>query len=82
MLELANATTVFSQSVRSLAVLRSTQLSSQFRSLAIGIVNLGNLLTDSPPRTTANLLICGPGVRRARLKIVEICFNLTMPQMA
>jgi len=44
-----------------------------------GIVNLGNLLTVSPPRTTANLLVCGPGVGRARLKIVEIGLNFTMP---
>jgi hypothetical protein len=34
----------------------------------VGIVNLGNLLTVSPPMTIANLLICGPGVGRARLK--------------
>ena len=33
-----------------------------------GIVNLGNLLAVSPPRTTANLLICGPGVCRGQLK--------------
>ena len=33
-----------------------------------GIVNLGNLLAVSPPRTTANLLICGPAVGRPRLK--------------
>ena len=44
-----------------------------------GIVNLGNFLAVSPPRTTANLLICRLGVGRARLKIVEICLNLTMP---
>jgi hypothetical protein len=44
-----------------------------------GIVNLGNLLTISPPRTTADLLICGAGGGRARLKIVEICLDLTMP---
>jgi hypothetical protein len=44
-----------------------------------GIVNLGNLSKVSPPRTTANLLICGPCVGRARLKIVEIFLNLTMP---
>src|SRR6266849_4070590 len=44
-----------------------------------GIVKLGNLLAFSPPRTTANLLICGLGVGRARLKIAEICLNLTMP---
>ena len=47
--------------------------------LAGGIVNLGNLLAVSPSRATANLLICGPDVGRARLKIVEICLNLTMP---
>jgi hypothetical protein len=40
---------------------------------------LGNLLAVSPPRTTANSLIRGIGVGRARLKIVEICLNLTMP---
>jgi PEP-CTERM motif len=45
----------------------------------VGIVNLGNLLAVSPSRAAANLLICGPGVGRARLKIVEICLNLTMP---
>jgi hypothetical protein len=44
-----------------------------------GIVNLGNLLAVSPPRTTANLLICGPCVGQARLKLIEICLNLTMP---
>src|SRR5580704_939438 len=43
-----------------------------------GIVNLRNLLTVSRPRTTANLLICGPGVGRTRLKIVEIYLSLTM----
>ena len=45
-----------------------------------GIVNLGNLLAFSPPRTTVNLLICSPGAGRARLKIAEICVNLTMPR--
>jgi hypothetical protein len=44
-----------------------------------GIVNLRNLLAVSQPRTTANLLICGRGVGRACLKIVEIWLNLTMP---
>jgi hypothetical protein len=33
-----------------------------------GIVNLGNLSAVSTPRTTANLLICSPGVGRAYLK--------------
>jgi serine/threonine protein kinase len=45
----------------------------------VGIVNLGNLSAVSPPKTTANLLIRSIGVGRARLKIVEIWLNLTMP---
>ena len=34
----------------------------------VGHCQLGNLLAVSPPRTIANLLICGPGVDRERLK--------------
>jgi hypothetical protein len=34
----------------------------------MGIVNLANLLVVSPQRATANLLICGPGGGRARMK--------------
>ena len=52
------------------------------RNYASGIVNLGNLFSVSPLRTTANLLICGPDVGRARLKKVEIRLNLTMPDLA
>jgi transposase IS116/IS110/IS902 family protein len=40
---------------------------------------LGNLSAFSPPRKTANLLIRGPGVGRVRLKIADLCLNLTMP---
>jgi hypothetical protein len=52
---------------------------NRLKHASVGIVNLRNLLTVSPPRATVNLLICGLSVGRARLKIVEIYLNLIMP---